>query len=61
MTDVLPVLKKLERRAQDMVLTYDDASEYTVTYDDLAARLPLCQMLPHAQRRRHQPHPATSN
>ena len=46
MTDVLPVLKKLERRAQDMVLTYDDASEYTVTYDDLRHACPCAKCSP---------------
>ena len=40
MSDVLPTLKKLERRQQDMVLTYDDASEYTVT---MPPNVPLIQ------------------
>ena len=35
MTEVLPTLKKLERRQQDMVLTYEDETEYTVSYDCL--------------------------
>ena len=35
MTDTLPKLTKLERRKQDMLLTYADDTQYTVTYDDL--------------------------
>ena len=46
MSDVLPTLKKLERRQQDMVLTYDDASEYTVSYDDLRHACPCAKCSP---------------
>ena len=43
MPDTLPTLKKLERRTQDMVLTYDDDSQYTVTYDDLRHACPCAK------------------
>ena len=46
MTEVLPTLKKLERRAQDMVLTYDNGSDYTVTYDDVRHACPCAKCSP---------------
>ena len=46
MTDVLPALKKLERRQQDMVLTYEDDTTYTVTYDDLRHACPCAKCSP---------------
>ncbi len=46
MSETLPTLKKLERRPQDMVLTYDDDSEFTVTYDDLRYACPCAKCSP---------------
>jgi DUF971 family protein len=46
MAEPLPTLKKLERRTQDMVLTYDDGSTYTVTYDDLRHACPCAKCAP---------------
>jgi len=44
--DELPTLKRLERQQQDMVLTYDDDSEYTVSYDDLRHACPCAKCSP---------------
>ena len=46
MTEVLPTLKRLERRAQDMVLTYEDETSFTVTYDDLRHACPCAKCSP---------------
>ncbi|MBL6732977.1 MAG: DUF971 domain-containing protein [Candidatus Poseidonia sp.] len=46
MAEPLPTLKKLERRTQDMVLTYDDGNTYTVTYDDLRHACPCAKCAP---------------
>tara|TARA_Y100000766_G_scaffold99682_2_gene85053 strand:+ start:155 stop:508 length:354 start_codon:yes stop_codon:yes gene_type:complete len=46
MTEVLPTLKKLERRQQDMVLTYEEEAEYTVSYDDLRFACPCAKCSP---------------
>lgn len=46
MTEVLPTLKKLERRQQDMVLTYENETEYTVSYDDLRFSCPCAKCSP---------------
>ncbi|DAC56523.1 MAG: gamma-butyrobetaine hydroxylase-like domain-containing protein [Candidatus Poseidonia sp.] len=46
MTDTLPKLTKLERRKQDMLLTYADDTQYTVTYDDLRHACPCAKCSP---------------
>ena len=46
MAETLPTLKKLERRKQDMILTYDDETTYTVTYDDLRYACPCAKCSP---------------
>ena len=46
MSEILPTLKKLERRPQDMVLTYDNGSEFTVSYDDLRHACPCAKCSP---------------
>ena len=44
MTEVLPTLKKLERRQQDMVLTYEDEAEYTVSTTCVCMPVPSALM-----------------
>ena len=39
-------MTKLERRAQDMVLTYDDGTTHTVAYDDLRHACPCAKCAP---------------
>ena len=46
MTSTLPTMTKLERRAQDMVLTYDDGTTHTVAYDDLRHACPCAKCAP---------------
>lgn len=46
MSEILPSLKKLERRQQDMVLTYENADEFTVSYDDLRFACPCAKCSP---------------
>ncbi|MDP6199641.1 MAG: DUF971 domain-containing protein [Candidatus Poseidonia sp.] len=46
MSDTLPMLKKLERKAQAMELTYDDDTTYTVSYDDLRHACPCAKCSP---------------
>tara|TARA_Y200000002_G_C22624211_1_gene639545 strand:- start:1017 stop:1370 length:354 start_codon:yes stop_codon:yes gene_type:complete len=46
MGDVLPVLKKLERLQQEMVLTYDNEANFTVSYDDLRHACPCAKCSP---------------
>ena len=46
MSDTLPTLKKLERKAQAMELTYDDETSYTVSYDDLRHACPCAKCSP---------------
>jgi DUF971 family protein len=45
-SEVLPTLKKLERRVNDMVLSYDDETSYTVLYDDLRHACPCAKCSP---------------
>lgn len=46
MTSTLPKMTKLERRAQDMVLTYDDGTTHAVAYDDLRHACPCAKCAP---------------
>ena len=46
MAEKLPTLKKLERRKQKMILTYDDETTFTVTYDDLRHACPCAKCSP---------------
>lgn len=46
MTETLPTMTKLERRAQDMALTYDDGTTHNVTYDDLRHACPCAKCAP---------------
>jgi len=46
MSEPLPTLKKLERRTSDMVLTYDDDSTFTVSYDDVRHACPCAKGAP---------------
>jgi DUF971 family protein len=45
-TETLPTMTKLERRAQDMALTYDDGTTHTVAYDDLRHACPCAKCAP---------------
>jgi len=46
MSEPLPTLKKLERRTNDMVLTYDDDTTFTVSYDDVRHACPCAKCAP---------------
>lgn len=46
MTSTLPTMTKLERRAQDMLLTYDDGTTHVVAYDDLRHACPCAKCAP---------------
>lgn len=46
MTSTLPTMTKLERRAHDMALTYDDGTTHTVAYDDLRHACPCAKCAP---------------
>lgn len=46
MTDEMPTMSRFERRETDVQLTYDDGSEYTVTYDDIRHSCPCAKCSP---------------
>ena len=46
MTDELPNMKRFERRELDVVVTYEDGSEFQITYDDLRHACPCAKCSP---------------
>lgn len=46
MMSELPTLKRLERRKKDMVLTWEDGSEFTIDYHDLRHACPCAKCAP---------------
>ena len=46
MTDSMPAMTRLERRQVDLHLTYDDGTEFTVSYDDLRHACPCAKCAP---------------
>ncbi|MAI09769.1 MAG: hypothetical protein CMA08_04225 [Euryarchaeota archaeon] len=46
MSNAVPALTRLERREVDLHLTYEDGSEYTVSYDDVRHACPCAKCAP---------------
>jgi DUF971 family protein len=46
MTDEMPTMSRFERRETDVLLTYADGSEFSVTYDDLRHSCPCAKCSP---------------
>ena len=46
MTSDMPTMRRFERRDLDVVVSYDDDSEYTITYDDLRHACPCAKCSP---------------
>ena len=46
MTTDMPTMKRFERRDLDVVVSYDDDSEFTITYDDLRHACPCAKCSP---------------
>ena len=46
MSNAVPALTRLERREVDLHLTYEDGSEYTVSYDDVRYACPCAKCAP---------------
>ena len=42
----IPTLKRLERRDNDMLLSWDDGTEHTITYNDLRYYCPCAKCGP---------------
>ena len=43
MTTDMPTMRRFERRDLDVVVSYDDDSEFTITYDDLRHACPCAK------------------
>ena len=46
MTTDMPTMRRFERRDLDVVVSYDDDSEFTITYDDLRHACPCAKCSP---------------
>jgi DUF971 family protein len=46
MSEEMPNLRRFERRDVDVALTYDDGSEFVITYDDLRHACPCAKCSP---------------